>query len=118
MKKLLLLLTALLTLGVSGAWAEDYSQGYYTISPGANTNYQGFYSAPNANSKYGGSSSKNTALAYFTFEKTGQENVYYWYDCSNRKYIYADGSGYLQVADTKDTNDNNYKWFTSFFQIF
>lgn len=111
MRKLLLLITALLTLGVSGAWAEDYSQGYYTISPGANTTYQGFYSASNADSKYGGSSSKNTALAYFTFEKTGQENVYYWYDCSNRKYIYADDSGYLQVADTKNTNDNNYKWF-------
>ena len=110
MKKLLLFICVLLT-GISGAWAEDYSQGYYTISPGANTNYQGFYSATNANSKYGGSSSKNTALAYFTFEKTGQENVYYWYDCSNRKYIYADGSGYLQVADTKNTNDDNYKWF-------
>lgn len=110
MKKLLLLLCALLT-GVSGAWAEDFSQGYYTISPGANTSYQGFYSATNGNSKYGGSSSKSTSLAYFTFEKTDQENVYYWYDCSNRKYIYADGSGYLQVADTKDTNDNNYKWF-------
>ena len=92
-------------------WAEDYSQGYYTISPGADNNYQGFYSSSNANSKYGGTANKGTGIAYFTFEKTGQENVYYWYDCSNKKYIYADGSGYLQVADTKDTNDNNYKWF-------
>ena len=94
-----------------GAWAEDYSTGYYTISPGANTSFQGFYSASNANSKYGGSSSKGTSLVYFTFEKTDQENVYYWYDCSNRKYIYADDSGYLQVADSKATDDNNYKWF-------
>jgi len=108
-QKLTLLLIALCT--TMGAWADDYSQGYYTISPGANTSYQGFYSASNGNSKYGGTSSKSSSIAYFTFEKTDQENVYYWYDCSNKKYIYADGSGYLQVADTKSTEDNNYKWF-------
>ena len=110
MKRITTILTFLM-LVCMGAWAEDYSTGYYTISPGANTSFQGFYSASNANSKYGGSSSKGTSLVYFTFEKTDQENVYYWYDCSNRKYIYADDSGYLQVADSKATDDNNYKWF-------
>ncbi len=110
MKKLFTFLT-MLVLGIGSMWAEDYSQGFYTISPGAGV-YWGFYSASNANSKYGGtSSSDNVNIPLFTFEKAGQDDVYYWYDCNNKKYIYADGNGYLQVADSKEENNNNYKWF-------
>ncbi len=110
MKKLFTFLT-MLVLGIGSTWAEDYSQGFYTISPGTG-NYWGFYSASNADSKYGGTgTASNVSIPLFTFEKAGQDDVYYWYDCNNKKYIYADGSGYLQVADSKEENNNNYKWF-------
>lgn len=109
MKKLLLIITVILT-SVSAVWAEDYSQGYYTMSPGTGNTYFGFYSSSNADSKYGGTEIKTSAVI-FTFEKTNLDNVYYWYDCNNHKYIYADDSGYLKVSDGKNTNDNNYKWF-------
>lgn len=109
MKKVLLILTTILT-SVSAVWAEDYSQGYYTMSPGAGNTYFGFYSSNNANSKYSSTQTRESAVV-FTFEKTGQEDVYYWYDCNNKKYIYSDASGYLQVSDNKETNNDNYKWY-------
>ncbi len=109
MKKLLLIITVILT-SVSAVWAEDYSQGYYTMSPGTGNTYFGFYSSSNANSKYGGTQTRESAVV-FTFENTGQDNVYYWYDCNNKKYIYSDASGYLKVTDNKETNNDNYKWY-------
>ena len=109
MKRFLLILTTILT-SVSAAWAEDYSQGYYTMSPGADATYFGYYDSNNSNSKYGGTKTRTNAIV-FTFEKTTQDNVYYWYDCNNKKYIYADNSGYLKVAEDKSTNNDNYKWF-------
>ena len=87
MKRFLLILTAILT-SASAVWAEDYSQGYYTMSPGAGSTYFGYYDSSNSNSKYGGTENRTNAIV-FTFEKTTQDNVYYWYDCNNKKYIYA-----------------------------
>ena len=113
MKQKLFTLFTILILGIGSAWAEDYSQGYYTMSPGGGTSYRGFYSSGNSTSKYGGTGTQKSAVV-FTFEKAGQDDVYYWYDCNNHKYIYADGDGYLQVADSKVTNYDNYKWFIKY----
>ena len=113
MKNLLTLFTMLL-LCIASTWAEDYSQGYYTMSPGAGASYFGFYSSDNESSAtasvYGGSTAPKNAVI-FTFEKTDQSDVYYWYDCNNRKYVYANSAGYLKTSDTKVTDDDNYKWY-------
>ena len=112
MKKILLILTTILT-SVSAVWAEDYSQGYYTLSSGSGTTYYIYYDGTHSSGKYGCTSSLSSSVVVYTFEKTNQENVYYWYDCNNKKYIYADNNnlGYLNVSDSKNENDNSYKWY-------
>ena len=106
----------MLLLCIASTWAEDYSQGYYTMSPaGENASYFGFYSSANEESGakpsgYGGTKTQKSAVI-FTFEKTGQQDVYYWYDCNNKKYVYANSDGYLKTSATKVANDNNYKWY-------
>lgn len=106
----------MLSLCIASTWAEDYSQGYYTMSPaGENASYFGFYSSANEESGakpsgYGGTKTQKNAVI-FTFEKTGQQDVYYWYDCNNKKYVYANSDGYLKTSATKVADDNNYKWY-------
>jgi len=108
MKKLLLLLTALLTLGVSGAWAQVTSitdGGSYVIRFNKNSNFV----SPSMNTT-------RVSAGRFRFDKVGTEGSYDVYN------IYSvNGSGYLNrtavpanegtttiTSSLEDTD--NFKW--------
>ena len=107
-QKLTLLILALLT--AMGAWATDYSGSYYYIRT-SNDSHYGFYSAASGTriTTYGSTSSKTSAVI-FKFEKTGTDDEYYWYNCTSKKYISVDASGYLLSADSYSDTDA-YKWY-------
>ena len=107
MKKLFTLLTMLI-VGIGSSWATDYSGSYYYIQTSQDSKY-GFYSSTNT-TQYG-STSAITSAVIFTFEKTEVDNEYYWYNCTNKKYIYVDESGNLKSADSKATDNDSYKWY-------
>ncbi len=98
---------ALLTVGVSGVWAEDYSGSYYYISTSTQSHY-GFYNGNNA-TNYGSTSAKTSAVL-FKFEKTGTYDEYYWYNCTSKKYISVDESGNLLSANSYSDTDA-FKWY-------
>ena len=94
-------------LATVGMWAEDYSGSYYYIST-SNVSHYGFYKGSNS-TNYGSTSSKTSAVI-FKFVKTGTDDEYYWYNCTNNKYISVDASGNLVSADSYSDTDA-YKWY-------
>lgn len=130
MRKLLLLMTALLTLGASGAWAQLTSISDGTLVSlsfqRVNNNVSGWID--NNYRNYGATEATAVVLK---FEETGVADTYYIKNVTTGKYIYATsteistGSSDVRLAESQslpsssgsanqDENLDAYKWVVHF----